>query len=345
MKLIYAAGSFVGLVMSAMLLVGTAVADEQVQEKDTMRGGSSESPWHQGVNESDKKRAQRVFKQGVKLHKQLFFAQAAEKYREALEYWEHPDILFYLGRALIRMGDPLEAHKTLGRAMRWGEQSLEPSDYRRARKLRNELEAQLSTLEVQGDQPGAAVSVDGVVWVVAPGSKRQVIRPGEHVIRARNKGYVAITEPVTLGPGQRLTATVELASEDGGERSGRPLPAWLPWAVLGGGVITSAVGGFWAQQSIDGFDEFDRQWAEACPTGCVGEEPQDLLDDRDRANGQRHLAIGAWVVGGTALAAGLTMLILNRPSGDAPVSPERSRVRITPLASGDQAGLSARVTF
>src|SRR5688572_11056193 len=85
----------------------------------------SPPPWHQGVPEERKQRARALFSEGRELHRQLMLGEARAKYEEALSEWEHPQIRFYLGKVLRRMGLLLLAYESLQKALRWGPGSLD----------------------------------------------------------------------------------------------------------------------------------------------------------------------------------------------------------------------------
>lgn len=74
---------------------------------------SPSPPWHRGVSEDRKQKAQALFEEARELHRRMMLAEARAKYEQALASWEHPELRLYLGRALASIGLPLLAYDNL----------------------------------------------------------------------------------------------------------------------------------------------------------------------------------------------------------------------------------------
>ncbi|MEM9494322.1 MAG: hypothetical protein AAGC55_34570, partial [Myxococcota bacterium] len=66
-------------------------------------------PWSTRVPAVQQKRARALFLEGNELSKQYIFDKASEKYRKALEIFEHPAILFNLAVAEVNQKQPVAA--------------------------------------------------------------------------------------------------------------------------------------------------------------------------------------------------------------------------------------------
>jgi hypothetical protein len=66
--------------------------------------------------------------------------------------------------------------------------------------------------------------------------------------------------------------------------------------------------------SRDNMSEFEAEIGRLCGGGCREDDlPAAVWDQRDRAETQNRLAVGAFVVGGLGVVAGTVLLVLNQP--------------------------------
>ena len=84
---------------------------------------------------------------------------------------------------------------------------------------------------------------------------------------------------------------------------------WVPWTVVGGGVVAAAVGGLFEARAVSNRDTYSAAIAGCGSTGC---DPNYRLDLKDRALLENRTAIGLFVAGGAAVITGGAMLYLNR---------------------------------
>ncbi|WP_433936613.1 hypothetical protein AB3662_18235 [Sorangium cellulosum] len=297
-------------------------------------------PWHQGVSEERKQRAQSLFDEARELHRRMMLAEARAKYEEALAFWEHPELRLYLGRALRSIGLPLLAHESLRLSLRWGPGSLDAELEQEARAaLRALVERELASIEIRCDEPGAVVLMDGQPWFVGPGAGRRMVMPGEHVITARKNGYFTVVKPVVVLAGKEASGQLALSVDTVVTR--QRWAAWIPWATLGAGAALGVAGGVLAWRADVDHTTNQGRIEKRCDPWC---EPLDLAADRDSVL-ENRLAIGAFVVGGATVITGTALLFMNRPQSIRTEDRGGVRVEFRPAVSLDAARLSARFVF
>ncbi|WP_438001647.1 hypothetical protein WMF26_20050 [Sorangium sp. So ce185] len=297
-------------------------------------------PWHEGVSEERKQRAQALFEEARELHRRAMLAEARAKYEEALAVWEQPELRLYLGRVLKLMGLPLLAHENLRLALRWGPGSLDAEKEQEARAAMRALaERELAAIRIRCDEPGAVVLMDGQPWFIGPGAERRMVMPGEHVITAKKGGYFTVVKPILVFAGQEASGQIALSADT---VVSRPRWAtWLPWATLGAGAALGIAGGALMRHAAAEQKATDGRLKARCEPSC---KPfaSDAYDGSDLARG---LGIGALLVGGATVITGTVLLFVNGP--EAYRTPDRGGVKLElrPAASPDAAALSARLVF
>jgi tetratricopeptide (TPR) repeat protein len=286
----------------SVVLSGTRVAPAQAQTQPSL------PPWHQGVSDERKQRAQALFQEGRDLHRQLMLGEARSKYEEALSNWEHPQLRLYLGRVLMRIGLPLLAHESLQKALQWGPGALDPQDENDARTELRELEQkELAALKIRCDEPRAALMLDGKPWFGCPGLERRMVTPGEHVITAKKAGYYTVVKPVVVLNGKEASGAARLSVD--ATITERRWPTWQPWAVVGAGAAVSLLGVGLQLQANKDRDEAERKLQNGCGGSCV----PSTTDGYGHSQLENRLAIGSLIVGGAALVTGTIMVVMNMP--------------------------------
>jgi hypothetical protein len=132
----------------------------------------------------------------------------------------------------------------------------------------------------------------------------------------------------------------------------RLMAGWIPYTV--GGIGLAALGGgfFLHRQAKDEFAAFDKGVLECAQTdpaengGCTT-PPAGLFDQKSAAENKQRIAIGAYAVGGVALATGITLFVLNRPQlvRIKPKGTEDEGVSVTPVVSPHLTGVAASGRF
>ncbi len=304
--------------------------------------GDVDQPWAQGVSEDDQARAEELFLRANELFEGALFADAAEAYREAVEVWNHPAIHLNLAKTLILLQRPVDAYASLREAVRYPNAHDSEGQYRWAADSLERLKGQLVEIEVTCDADGAAVIIDGQELFVGPGRETAYFLPGEHIVIAEKRGYIAFPRRLILAPGAREEVAIELLSLTDARAVARPLPVWVPWTTLGAGVAIGVTGGLLRRQAGVNFARFDDDFGEVCGQGCFDMElPAELDELKSRASLQNRLGIGFLIAGGVMAAGGTAMVILNQPRR---VFAERS-FSVVPRVSAGGASVAARWRF
>jgi hypothetical protein len=304
---------------------------------------SGPRPWADGVSEEDQRTALALFEQGNGLLADSVFVKAADKYREALAHWAHPAIHYNLALALLNLDQPIEVYENLEKAMEYGPAPLDLDKFERAKSYKQLVMKQLATIEVICDQDGAAVSMDGKPLFTGPGRYKGLVRIGEHSIIATKAGYLPTNETRSLQPGQQVQVELVLFTEEDKTLRVRRWDSWKPWAVVGTGLALGLAGGGMHYMSQKNFNDYDALVRQECP--CPPGTPP-ATDSRDSGRTQQQIAIGAYLVGGTALATGFVLVYLNRVQlVRTDVTEASERVSILPILTSETAGVTAQLRF
>jgi len=297
-------------------------------------------PWHQQSTADARQHAQTLFAQAFDKHQQLLRGDAMELYEQALALWDNPDIRWNLALVLEDLGQYLRAHQQLERALRW-DAALGAERLREVQDRMRALETQrLARIEADSDEPGAEIKLDGQTWFRGAGTQSTLVLPGEHYISASKAGYFPVTRSVSVTAGQ--TARAALSMDEDRLIDTRRWTAWKPWAVVAAGVAVAAVGAGLERRTFADRRAAADALARGCNTGRCKSNPSDIYD---RAKLENGLAIGAFAVGGTAVAVGLTLAWLNQSRAHRTEARAPSRIELTPILSPHQAELSALVRF
>ncbi|WP_428264312.1 PEGA domain-containing protein [Haliangium sp.] len=316
----------------AMVLLGLAGPDGSIEPADAQPqmapegdgefdGTSAEAveaplehrPWAEGVAAAAQARAEELFEEGNLLFEDQFFAQAADKYREGLEYWDHPAMHYNLALALVALDRPLELYEHLGRAVEHGPDVLGKDKYDYAVGYRRLVAQQLAEISLSCDNPEARVSIDGEVVLVGPGQLKKVVRVGEHTVAANLPGHVPYSRRVALSPSQQLELPIHMYTLDEATALQRRWAAWKPWSTLAGGVVVVAAGGIVHWQSQRRFGDYDSDFGGRCGQGCMDGDVPSLTDERVRAEREQQAAVVAYAVGSALILTGAVLTYLNQP--------------------------------
>ncbi|MCG8417479.1 MAG: PEGA domain-containing protein [Proteobacteria bacterium] len=310
---------------------------------------SKAKPWFAGTTLANRQKAARLDKEGNELLKRHLFAEAMGKYQEALQYWQHPRIHYHLTIVQIELGDdPLVTYRSAKTALRYDGAALTADERERARGYKKLLRRQLVEIEVACSQPGVQVKLGGKPLMNGPGVKRTLVKPGDYEITARKAGYIALNQTVQLWPEQKKRVDLKLFTLQDVSGTQRRWQRWKPWAVVGAGAAVAAVGGVlhWrAKVNIDKHDDLLKTIPE-CTQGCAPSHENSPEDILSRGYVQQKFAITGYLIGGTALAAGLTLALLNRPRAyRLDKSDEAFRVSVVPAVTPQAVGVSAGMSF
>ena len=299
--------------------------------------GDENMPWNKGVPQATRAEAREAFLEGNRLFKIPLFSRAVEKYAEALDKWKHPAFYFNLAIAQINLGQWLEARENLELAMKYGADPLRADRFEEARKQLVEVQRHLARLRVSCPTPGAEVTLDAVPLFTGPGQREVWISAQPHEVTAKKPEYVTQARRVAAAPGAQESIELSLRKlvED------RPWATWKPWAVVGAGAAVAAASGVLHAFSARKFNDYDNKFLAlpcASTDGCKDSEIRpSLTAELNRARLEQRIAVGGYIVGGSALAAGVLLLYLNRPrllEQDSTSSPAPGVVLVPTVSAG-----------
>lgn len=315
---------------------GNSVSEIEV-EKDI------EKPWNRGISREKRIAARNIFLEGNRLLKVPLFAQAAQKYQEALQLWQHPAIYYNLAIAQLNLVQPVEAYQSLEWAMAHGPEPLFSEErYKQAAEYRARLKEQLSVIEVSCEEAGAEVLLDGELLFTAPGSAEEIVLPGSHLLVARKAGLIPETKQVVASAGDRVAFSLVLWADV--VETKRYMPAWIPWVVMGAGGLFAAGAGYVDWASSQDIEDSDAQFAEECGFGCLDSERQDLASSIRSAEQRKYVALGLYAVGGAAFLTGAVLGYVNRERV-VRYEDRDEAIAIVPLLLPKGAGVGAMVRF
>lgn len=314
------------------------------------RAQSTPKPWAEGVPDEEQKTANKLYKEGNALVRDSFLTQAVEKYEEALTYWDHPAIHYNLAIALIGATTerPLEVHQHLVKAMSYEGKALNEDELKEAQRYLSLIQQQLITLTIVCDEPDAEVFLDGKKLFVGPGKQEQLLRAGEHTISASKPGYETAVVTQIIPGGESKQVKLKIYRPEDLTRYQRRFDQWLPYAVGGGGVVVTAIGALLHASAASSYDEYD-----AAVRSCVEDGDNASCDDsairgsKDSGDTKQALGVSMYFIGGAAIAAGVTLLVLNRarPYRIDPEQADQEKMAVVPVVGKDTVGMSAMFRF
>lgn len=310
--------------------------------------GGENMPWNQGVSAESREEARTLFLEGNRLFKIPLFAQAVEKYGEALEKWKHPAFYFNLAIAQLNLGQDLEAREHLEQALKYGAEPLGADRFKEAQKQLLEVQRHLGRLRVSCTTPGAEVTLDGAALFTGPGDREVWVKPQAHEVAAKRAVYVTQSKHVTAAAGklEPLTLNLHKLIED------RPWARWKPWAVVGSGVAIAVAGGVVHALSARDFKSYDAGFGmlpcatSGCTEQAINDSDPHLSSRLSRARLEQKIAVGGYIGAGAMIAAGVILVYLNQPhmTEQEVENPPAPGVALVPVLSTDMFGVLLSVS-
>jgi hypothetical protein len=162
-----------------------------------------------GQSDPTKKRAQALQVEGLGLLQKGDSRAALEKFDEAFRLVPSPKILFNRGKAHRALGEDVAALADFERFL--DEAPYAPKESRvEAERAVQALRPKLAYLEIQVDDVGVTISVDGREIGAAPLSRPVVVAPGTHEVRVAKSGMNDDVRSVSPIAGQKLRVVVKL---------------------------------------------------------------------------------------------------------------------------------------
>ncbi len=321
----------------------SATAAPAMQSLDSTSG---ERPWAADVPEERQKAANGKFVEGNSFLDESSFREAAAKYREALELWDHPAIHYNLALALDIQDDPIGTRENLLAALRYGQGPLGEVRINYAKRLLQKLENQLAPIEIVCNAPGATINLDHSLVFQSPGRYAGFVKPGDHLIQATRPGYAQSEYMRTLLPGKPTKINIQFYTEDVLIEKHNRWPFWIPVTITAGGAAVAALGGVFLAESNSKYRAFDQRvnTDPNCANGC---QMTPELSDMQSSGRNYKIAAGiAFVAGGAAFVTGAVMMVLDIPVS-ARITPEEyeKKLQLQPAVGANYVGLSGRARF
>lgn len=157
--------------------------------------------------------AGRRFEHAIKLYEEGDYALALAEFERVYELQPDYRVLYNIGQVSIQLGRYARAHRSLSEYLARGGAEL-PSDRVAAVTADLELlEARTARITVRVSQPGAEISIDGVVVGTSPLPEPLIVDVGERRVQAKLDGYHAQSTVLSLASGDRREAELVLEPE------------------------------------------------------------------------------------------------------------------------------------
>jgi hypothetical protein len=264
--------------------------------------------------------------------------------------------------SLTNLDRPVEVEAELKASIKFGPAPLEKGKFEHAKQSLVLIENQLATIEISCQKPGAKVSIDNKEVFIVEAGKPNVykarVKIGKHTFVAEKPGYATGLDAPFIGPGETFRIELKLYTAEELTRYRRRWETkWMPYAVIGGGVVAGAVGfalSRSAQSSYDDFDTAVRKCNEQLGPngGCAKMDAN--LDLRDSGDSKRTAAYIGYGIAGAGIVTGGVLLYLNRSQAyqissddyrreqlekDRAAPPAgQGKISITPVVAPDTAG-------
>lgn len=308
------------------------------------KGADSTSPWSKGVSEDTQDKAISLFQQGNVFFAEERYTEAFPFYEKALKLWDHPSIRYNMGVCLIHMRQPLEAYDNLQQSMRYGESALKREIFAQAKAYQSVLELNLAQVAITVIQPDVKVTLDGKELVTNQGTTTVRTLAGSHHLVATKPGFETEQHPIDLPAGKVTPQEVTLKPISERtvilrENYERRWSWWLPWAVVGSGVVVGLVGTGIYVDARSKITDYDRKLSEQCPAGCTDEMiPAALAKEARSARRYSQAGIGLWIGAGAAVVAGGALAFINRPR-------KMEEHKVTPMLTVSKEQVGIGVSF
>jgi hypothetical protein len=179
------------------------------------------------------------------------------------------------------------------------------------------LYEQTSLITVDVDQADVQVVLDGELLGSGPLEKTVRVMPGKHVVVATLAEHVPRSISLQLRAGDDVRQAIRLDPvgvrvEVDELQETRRWPQWMPWTVVGAGVLVGATGLYLV---VDAGEDVDAVDDDARDHLGPDQEPLPLAGDSriDDAHRQEDVGISFLAVGGAVVVTGGVLLLFNQP--------------------------------
>lgn len=157
--------------------------------------------------------ARELYKAGVAAYDSGDYAKAAEHFRECYELVSHPDTLFNLAKAELKLGEEVLAARHLRELLTLHRTAATPDMRSFAERQLGELERKLGRLQIVVTPEDAVVLVDGKEVGKSPLADPVYVEPGEHSVVAKKQGFREGSKSASVLKGALANVTLELSSD------------------------------------------------------------------------------------------------------------------------------------
>ncbi len=330
---------------------GTTGTVEKAGTDESLQNGGDTRPWAAGVKPSDRDAALKMFHEGNLQLNDGLFAKAAEVYTSALKRWDHPAIHYNLALAQMNLDEPIEAFDNFSAAIKYGDAPLQSKDkFDHARDYLLLLNKEIGEVEVTCNKTGAKVSVDGKEVFTAPGTYKGKVRAGKHTFVATLEGHPTRVDAPYISPGSPFRIELKLYTVSELTRYSRKWQTtWMPYAVIGGGLIVGIVGGFVELAASNNYKSYDDKVAQCnagtSNGGCA--QSSSLSDLKKSGDNEKSAGFVMYGVAGAAVVVGTALWWINRPQAYQ-IRPEDlndNQISVAPVVTPNFAGAALHGRF
>lgn len=270
--------------------------------------------------QTEREQARKLGEAGLEAFSAERWQEAYDRFQEADRLFHAPTLVLFMARCQDKLGKPVEAvalyERLLQEEIPKGASKAFVEAQDTARTELPAVQAQIATLKVvltNAESANPQVLVDGAP-VPPEALDGRKMNPGEHSVEVVVAGTDPIVQTVTLEPGGSKTVEIALPVRKSAPpppppaaepQEGSLLPAIAAFAVGAAGLGVGAVTGI---MTLSRADDLKAQ----CPDDrCPGQ----LAAEGDRIDALAVVSTIGFIVGGTATAAGVVLVIV-RPGGD-----------------------------
>jgi PEGA domain-containing protein len=241
-----------------------------------------------------KKQAQALQVEGVRLLQKGDNRGALAKFNEAFALVQSPKIMFNMGKAYRALGDDVEALRAYDTFLDEAPYAPKASRAEAEREVQT-LRPKLAYIEVEAEDSGSTVRIDGRDMGKTPLVRAVVVAPGAHEVKVEKTGMVTEKRSVAPIAGQKVRVVVKLSAVPAPEPAKPPVVAAQP-------PSDTPPARRLANNDTDS-TQIDRH-----PPGIENPPPADVSP-----SGRRWQHTAAWVsigLGAVALGGGITAQVL-----------------------------------
>jgi hypothetical protein len=294
---------------------------------------NGEFDYSTGVSQENQDKANKLMDEGNHYVKLYSFEKAANKFREALKYWDHPAARYNVAYCLAHTDQPVEMKQHLEAAITMGIDNLDKVKAEYAKSYLAMLKKKLVNLTVTCKVPGASVEVDGVPVLIGPGEYSGTYRAGPHSIVATKPGSLPSTTSRDFQGGDSVKVDIPVVTLEEVTGQKRRWARWKPWSVVAGGAALAITGGVLHYSGHGSLSDFD--------DGVKNDHGSTEKSSIGRANRMQKTAMGSYIAGGAAMVTGAVLVLMNQPK---PALKEYG-VKITPMATESGPGAAMQLNF